>query len=666
MRAILSHRKVFITALTTVFSTAALAQIDVWHIGKGGLDWASQAETQVGALDSDGALQPLELQANENLIQLLRTSGQRFLNGRPTDFVLGGQPRAWSNDGFFNQLVGNLDLLDGDPGTSSEGVFKTAQSQAGATFFWDLGAPFPVNRIRFFPDPNDIDAFIKAFEVRVNDGESYNNINRPEYELLRRVEVNRNSTVDIEFAPLQVRFLQLLVLSKTAFNLSEVEVYGQGFVPIASYESTLHSFGSAVNYGRLRLHATRLGDDADAAPVAIVQMRTGADETPLSYFRRDRDTGSQIEVSSAEYNDDLPRRVLFRQDAETGALLGELDRAAYLELPVEEQGPVHDFVKGDISADADNWSAWSPELHIDATGSIDVPIDLPSPREFMQFRVLFDGDANNAIRIDTFQVEHSPSLVSAAIGEVALVDDPIPANGLLEVAGGVDTTFVYDIRTEFADADLAGYHGIRIEAFPPPIFAGLEGGDPPLPVEDFTVAETANGFDVLFPPVSADNNRPLRVVFRLRLLEYNTPINAWLLANTNVPPHPVAPGNASDLVGTATINAFATQSKPEIQIKVSTPFITPNGDGVNDAATIELTMSQFADATDVEIALYDLGGRLVRRLVVAPRASGAFSDTWNGRNDAGSTVPPGLYLCRIGVIADAETFATTQVIGVAH
>ena len=61
MRAILSHRKVFITALTTVFSTAALAQIDVWHIGKGGLDWASQAETQVGALDSDGALQPLEL-----------------------------------------------------------------------------------------------------------------------------------------------------------------------------------------------------------------------------------------------------------------------------------------------------------------------------------------------------------------------------------------------------------------------------------------------------------------------------------------------------------------------------------------------------------------------------------------------------------------------------
>ena len=141
------------------------AQVEVWRIGKGGLTWVSQAETQIGALDVGGALQPLELQAGENLIELLRASGQRFLNGQPRDFTLGGQPRAWSNDGFFNQVSGPLDLIDGDPATSSSGVFKTAQSQAGATFFWDLGAPFPVNRIRFFPAPDD-DAFIKAFELR--------------------------------------------------------------------------------------------------------------------------------------------------------------------------------------------------------------------------------------------------------------------------------------------------------------------------------------------------------------------------------------------------------------------------------------------------------------------------------------------------------------------
>ena len=59
--------------MTLLFPAASRAQIDVWHLGKGGLSWASQAEKQIGALDVDGALQPLELQPGENLIELLRT-----------------------------------------------------------------------------------------------------------------------------------------------------------------------------------------------------------------------------------------------------------------------------------------------------------------------------------------------------------------------------------------------------------------------------------------------------------------------------------------------------------------------------------------------------------------------------------------------------------------
>ena len=47
----------------------------------------------------------------------------------------------------------------------------------------------------------------------------------------------------------------------------------------------------------------------------------------------------------------------------------------------------------------------------------------------MQFRVFFNGDAENAIRIDTLQVQFSPSLVSTAIGEIALASNLQPANG---------------------------------------------------------------------------------------------------------------------------------------------------------------------------------------------------------------------------------------------
>ncbi len=650
--------------------TASSAQVEVWHIGKGGLSWTSQATAQIGALDIDGALQPLELAAGENLIELLRASDQQFLNGQPVDFTLGGQPRTWSNDGFFNQLNGPLRLVDGNPATSSEGVFKTARSQAGATFFWDLGAPFPVNRIRFFPPPDDPDAFIKAFELRVNDGENFNDIRRPDYALLRRVEVNKESIVDVEFTPLQGRFLQLRVLSKTVFNLAEFEIYGQGFVPVASYESELHSFGGAVNYGRLRVHATRISRGlttaADEAPTAVIQMRTGADDSPLAYFRRDRDTGSQEEVSFAEYNADLPRRALFRRDPVSGEILEELGRATYLDLPVQEQGPVRDFVKGDIQADVNNWSAWSPAIQLDSTGTTEVPIDLPSPREFMQFRILFDGDANHTMRIDTLQVEFSPGLVSEAIGEVALAADPQPASGVLEVEGSVDTTFTYDIRTEFAAAGLAGYRGIRVETFPAPIFEKLEMGNPLVEVPDFALETTADGFDLFFPTVDAQNNQPLRITFRLRLLEHNTPVKAWLLGAGDIPPHPITPGNANSEVSTDVINAFTKQSEPSVQVVVSTSIITPNGDGINEAAHISLVLSQFSANIAVDVNIFDLSGRKVRQLVSARRPVGAYSETWDGRDEQGELVAPGLYVCRIGVEADSETFAEMQLIGVAY
>ena len=652
--------------------TVSDAQVETWHIGKGGLTWNSQAHTQIGALDVDGALQPLELQPGENLIELLRSSGQKFLNGQPTNFILGGQPRTWSNDAFFNQLNGPLALVDSDPSTSSKGVFKTSQSQAGATFFWDLGAPFPVDRIRFFPTPDDIDAFIKAFELQVNDGETFNQINRPAYTLLRRIEVNKEAAVDIAFAPIQGRFLRLQVLSKSAFNLAEFEIYGQGFVPVASYESKLHSFGAAVNFGHLRVYATRLSQHPEMAPeavppTALIQMRTGSDDSPLSYFRRDRDTGSQQEVTVAEYNNNLPRRALYRQDAVTGAVLEEMnDRTSYLNLPVDEQGPVRDFIKGDIRSDVEKWSAWSPEIRIDSTGLTETLVGLPSPREFMQFRIRFDGDAENTIRIDTLQIEFSPSLVSNAIGEIALASNPQPERGVLEVEGSIDTTFIYDIRTDFDTANLAGYQGVRIEAFPTPIFERLEIGDPLIEIQDFAITTTPNGFDLNFPPINADNNQPLRVAFRMRVLEHNTPIDAWLLGNGAVPPHPIIAGNASDAINTGAINAFTLQAKPGVQIDLSTTLITPNDDAINETTDISFILSQFLASITVDIEIFDLNGNRIKQIVSSPRSAGAYTETWDGRNTQGTLVTPGIYLCRSRVEADSKTFEDVKLIGVVY
>ncbi len=649
----------------------AAAQVEYWRTGGAGLSWTAQAESQTGALEIDSGLQPLELAAGQNLISLLRASGQDFLNGQPTDFVAGGQPRAWSNDGFFNQLDGPLDLVDGDPMTSSEGVYKTARNQAGSEFFWDLGAPFPIDRIRFYPAPNDVDSFIRAFELLVNDGADYSDIRRPNYRRLRRVEVNTESTVDLQFAPLKGRFLQLRVLSKNSFNLAEFEVYGEGFVPVASYLSELHSFGEPVNFDRLQLHATKLARQGSGAaaplqgPTAVLQVRTGADDTPLTYFRRDRDTGSQAEVSREEF-EALPRRALFRVDAESGEILEEVDRVQYVNLPSAEQGPARDYVQGDVREDVAGWSQWSPALAIDATGPVDVPVDRPSPREYMQLRLLFDGDADHAIRIDSLRVGYAAGLVSEAVGEIALAADPRPAGGILEVAGGIDTTFIYDIRTEFDGTGLDGYRGVRLEAFPPPVFERLEMGEPLAEVTGFEHTATAEGFEVAFPPVDSGNNQPIRLFFRMQLLEHNTPVDAWLLGAPDVPPHPVAPGDASEAVGTAVTHVFSRQTTPVVEARVEPSVITPNGDGFNDSARIRVTLSQFSGDIELGVEIFDLSGRRVSEVAAGARSSGVHAEAWHGLDGHDRPVPPGLYLCRVFVEADARTFVSTQLIGVAY
>ena len=127
--------------LLGLWSSPSLAQVETYLVGRGGLSWADQAQEQTGAVENNGSLQPLELISDQNLIQLLRNSGLSWLNGQPDDFTAVGQPRAWSNDGLFDQLDGPLRLIDGDENSSSEGVFKTIRSQAGTSFLWER--PFP-------------------------------------------------------------------------------------------------------------------------------------------------------------------------------------------------------------------------------------------------------------------------------------------------------------------------------------------------------------------------------------------------------------------------------------------------------------------------------------------------------------------------------------------
>lgn len=56
-----------------------------------------------------------------------------------------------------------------------------------------------------------------------------------------------------------------------------------------------------------------------------------------------------------------------------------------------------------------------------------------------------------------------------------------------------------------------------------------------------------------------------------------------------------------------------------------------------------------AEESEVDIAIYDVGGRRVRTLVHAELQPGEYSVVWNGITDSGDRLPSGVYFCRLDI-----------------
>ena len=88
-------------------------------------------------------------------------------------------------------------------------------------------------------------------------------------------------------------------------------------------------------------------------------------------------------------------------------------------------------------------------------------------------------------------------------------------------------------------------------------------------------------------------------------------------------------------------------------MNLSSPVITPNGDGINDEALFSLKVVRVADGSPVDLRIHDLGGRLVRRIVEHGSAgTGLYEIAWDGLDANGLVVPPGIYLVRLRVDTD--------------
>ena len=267
-----------------------------WSLGgPSGLNWAewTQQNTLVDIAAQPTALQPLQLKPDENIVPQLHWTRYKF---PIVSYFRPGMPRIWPGTGEISTPKG-LDLMsfiDGDSGTYVRPL--------GNNFFTiDLGAPVPAERMVFYPPrasihlpKNRTDPIFAWLGTRYQLATTRfsSSAKQGGYHaldvLLAHVEQNFDSVIEANFPRQNLRFFRLRPLPGPSLSISgeralaEIEVYGSGFVPGATWLSRVVDLGEPVNIGgvifgvsRWRVEDGVLQPAPESLARATVEIKTG-------------------------------------------------------------------------------------------------------------------------------------------------------------------------------------------------------------------------------------------------------------------------------------------------------------------------------------------------------------------------------------------------------
>ena len=570
---------------------------------------------------------------------------------------------------YKNQdLQADLDeLVSSNPGGEESAIELKKQNAFGQLLIINMGARFGVNRIRFYPrntvqkspgTPFHAD-FLRAYESFTNDGVDLTDSGNPIWDPLNVERDNKEPVVDILVEPPRyVQSIRLKSLTQFDFEIDEIEVYGQGYLPSATYLSDIFDAGEPVAWLDLRWTEDVVGD-ADFTRMQI-RTRTGRDDSPFRFTRKLRGKPAAEEIFSSI--DDATR---------------DMTRAEYEDLPsFDEEG--REFEPASVLDDLVNWSPFSTPFPAEAANGS--PIISPSPRRYFQFQVQFESEVLDATRIlRALSFDFAEPIADAIIGEI------FPR----EVEPSKSTSFIYAVRPSIETEGVIGFDTItistqtRVEAID-----RLEiraPSDELISWRDFTSLEDTSlvdGFQILsadegsfavrFPLVREDGAN-VRVYFRTSILTYSTNFSATASASTTPgASQSISSGNAGflgegdidDFSGTTVLSPQTLTSGLLAQVELEPAVFTPNGDNVNDVVSVRYSLLSLSALRPVNVSVFDLAGRLVRVLHDAPQRNGHFEDiVWDGLDDSDDLVAPGIYLVR--VIADGDSRSSEQLKAVA-
>ena len=375
---------------------------------------------------------------------------------------------------------------------------------------------------------------------------------------------------------------------------------------------------------------------------------------PVGYVAQVDLTSGYIEISNRpkvlqtlNWEVDLPPGTQVQAQTRSGNTL--VERAVYrhkngTEVSKEKYDGLIKALKGPIDKviePGDDWSGWSNVYGFSGQAFLS-----PSPRRYVQFKVFVGSDQpETAATLKSLSLAYTDAFLSGAAGEV------YPK----EAKPGVLQTFSYHLHPQFGSGD-PGFNRILIETpsqVAPDSLVVRVGG---ALVQPATVRVFPDSFIVELPQVVRQDS--VEVEFQ------TTPLtNPYLVKASVGKTQQPALWQLADPAGRFATTVFLPQAVEATRWLAnlsSQPLVfTPNNDGIRDQAEIRFSVLKVVAQPTVRI--YRLDGKLVQELAGHRDSGQLWTYNWSGSDRSGVLVPPGVYVCQIGLETQAggETLSRT-------